>query len=54
MGCGDACPFVPGARVEDWPLPDPKGQSISAVRRIRDDVRARVEELLAREGWATG
>jgi len=50
MGCGDACPFVPGARVEDWPLPDPKGQPIEVVRRIRDDVRARVEELLAREG----
>ena len=49
MGCGDACPFVPGARVEDWPLSDPKGQSINAVRRIRDDVRARVEDLLVRE-----
>jgi arsenate reductase len=49
MGCGDACPFVPGARVEDWPLPDPKGQPIEGVRRVRDDIRARVEDLLLRE-----
>ena len=49
MGCGDACPFVPGARVEDWPLPDPRGQPLGTVRRIRDDVRARVEDLLLRE-----
>ena len=54
MGCGDACPFVPGARVEDWPLPDPKEQPIGTVRRIRDDVRARVEDLLSREGLAKG
>jgi arsenate reductase len=50
MGCGEACPFVPGARVEDWPLEDPKGQSIDAVRAIRDEIRARVEELIRREG----
>jgi arsenate reductase len=50
MGCGDACPFVPGARVEDWPLADPKGLSLDAVRAIRDDVRARVEAFGAREG----
>lgn len=50
MGCGDACPFVPGARVEDWPLPDPKGQPIGAVRRIRDEILARVQKLLAQEG----
>ena len=49
MGCGDACPFVPGVRVEDWPLPDPKGQPIEGVRRIRNDIRARVEDLLVRE-----
>jgi arsenate reductase len=49
MGCGDACPFVPGARVEDWPLPDPKGQSIESVRQIRNDIRTRVEGLLVRE-----
>ena len=49
MGCGDACPFVPGARMEDWPLPDPNGQPIGIVRQIRDEVRARVEDLLVRE-----
>jgi arsenate reductase (thioredoxin) len=52
MGCGDTCPVVPGARVEDWPLQDPKDQPLAAVRRIRDDIRARVEALLAREGLA--
>ncbi len=52
MGCGDRCPFVPGARVEDWPLQDPKDQPLDIVRSIRDEIRARVEELLAREGLA--
>jgi arsenate reductase (thioredoxin) len=50
MGCGDACPFVPGARLEDWPLADPKGQSLEAVRAIRDEVRARVHAFGDREG----
>jgi arsenate reductase (thioredoxin) len=50
MGCGDECPYVPGARTEDWPIPDPKGQGLEVVRTIRDSVRVRVEELLAREG----
>ncbi|MBN8613511.1 MAG: arsenate reductase ArsC [Deltaproteobacteria bacterium] len=50
MGCGDACPYVPGLRRDDWPLDDPKGRSVDEVRRIRDDVRARVEALVAREG----
>jgi arsenate reductase len=49
MGCGEACPFVPGLRVEDWPLPDPKGAEMDVVRRIRDDIRSRVDDLLARE-----
>ena len=49
MGCGDACPYVPGLRLEDWPLPDPKGQPAAIVSRIRDDIRRRVEELVARE-----
>jgi arsenate reductase len=49
MGCGDACPFVPGARIEDWPLPDPTGQPADAVRTIRDEIRRRVEDLIARE-----
>ncbi len=52
MGCGDRCPFVPGARVEDWPVHDPKDQPLETVRSIRDEIRTRVEELLAREGLA--
>jgi arsenate reductase len=49
MGCGESCPVVPGLRREDWPLEDPKGQPLERVREIRDDVRARVEELIRRE-----
>lgn len=49
MGCGDECPFVPGARVEDWPLADPKGRSEDEVRAIRDEIRARVADLVRRE-----
>jgi arsenate reductase len=51
MGCGEACPLVPGLRREEWNLPDPKGQTPARVRAIRDDIRAHVERLLAREGW---
>jgi protein-tyrosine-phosphatase len=47
MGCGDACPVFPGKRYEDWELTDPAGLDLDAVRPIRDDVRARVEDLLA-------
>ena len=47
MGCGDACPIFPGKRYEDWELPDPAGQGVEAVRPIRDDIRGRVEELIA-------
>lgn len=47
MGCGDACPVFPGKRYEDWALDDPAGQGPEVVRRIRDDVRARVEGLVA-------
>lgn len=50
MGCGDECPYVPGVRRDDWPLEDPKGQPIERVRAIRDDIRARVEALIAEEG----
>ena len=46
MGCGDACPFYPGKRYEDWVLDDPAGQSIEAVRVIRDEIKNRVEQLL--------
>jgi arsenate reductase len=49
MGCGDECPYVPGARVEDWPLEDPKGQPIDKVKSIRDEVRTRVLDLIARD-----
>lgn len=49
MGCGDDCPFVPGLRRDDWPLPDPKDQDIDSVRRTREEIRARVLELVARE-----
>ena len=45
MGCGDACPYIPGKRYVDWDLPDPKGRSIGDVRRIRDDIERRVTEL---------
>lgn len=47
MGCGDACPFFPGKRYEDWKLDDPAGQGIDAVRPIRDEIRARIERLVA-------
>ncbi len=51
MGCGDACPYVPGLELQDWPLHDPKGQGLEAVRHIRDDIRGRVLELLNVRGW---
>lgn len=47
MGCGDACPFVPGKRYVDWPLDDPKGRPVHEVRRIRDEIRALVDDLVA-------
>ena len=47
MGCGDECPYVPGTRYEDWPVPDPAGQDVAAVRPIRDELRERVEALMA-------
>jgi arsenate reductase len=47
MGCGDACPIYPGKRYEDWELQDPAGQPVEVVRRIRDDIDARVRRLLA-------
>jgi protein-tyrosine-phosphatase len=47
MGCGDACPYYPGKRYEDWKLDDPAGQGIEPVRIIRDEIKARVEVLLS-------
>jgi arsenate reductase len=52
MGCGEACPAVPGLRRDDWPLEDPKNKPMERVREIRDDVKRRVTDLLIREGWA--
>ena len=52
MGCGDACPFYPGKRYEDWKLEDPAGQGLDAVRPIRDEIRERVLALLAELGVA--
>jgi arsenate reductase len=51
MGCGDQCPFVPGARVDDWPLVDPKGKSLDDVRAVRDDIARRVASLIDAQGW---
>ena len=50
MGCGDACPIFPGKRYEDWQLDDPAGRGVEAVRPIRDEIRGRVQELLASLG----
>ena len=52
MGCGDACPYVPGAQVEDWPVEDPYGRPLEAVRRIRGEIARRVSALVTREGVA--
>ncbi|WP_052664525.1 arsenate reductase ArsC [Nitriliruptor alkaliphilus] len=53
MGCGDACPVLPGKRYLDWPLEDPAGKGVEAVRPIRDQIRGRVEELMADLGVAS-
>ncbi|HEX8824252.1 MAG TPA: arsenate reductase ArsC [Archangium sp.] len=52
MGCGEACPHVPGLKRDDWPLEDPKGKPVERVRQIRDEVRSRISSFLEREGWA--
>ena len=51
MGCGDECPYVPGLQRDDWPLADPKGQSLERVREIRDEIRARVDAFAKEHGW---
>jgi arsenate reductase (thioredoxin) len=53
MGCGDKCPYVPGMRRDDWPLPDPKGRPLDEVRAVRDNIRSRVAALLKAEGFAS-
>src|SRR5437763_7842251 len=47
MGCGDECPYIPGKRYLDWDLPDPKGRPLDEVRRTRDEIARRVQELVA-------
>ena len=51
MGCGDDCPLIPGVERDEWPLDDPKGQSIEDVRRIRDEIKKRVTELVRERKW---
>lgn len=51
MGCGEACPAVPGLERDDWPLEDPKGKPAARVRQIRDEIEARVRALVASRGW---
>ncbi len=53
MGCGEACPVVPGLTRDDWPIEDPKGLPLDRVRRIGDEIHERVDRLVAAEGWAT-
>ena len=52
MGCGDECPLIPGVEREDWPLDDPKGQPIETVRRIRDEIKKRVQALVKERKWS--
>jgi arsenate reductase len=51
MGCGESCPVVPGVERQDWPLADPKGQSLERVREIREEIRGRVVQLINAKGW---
>jgi arsenate reductase len=51
MGCGEECPYLPGLKIEDWALSDPKGQPVEQVRAIRDAIRVRVESFVAAHGW---
>ena len=51
MGCGEACPYVPGVERVEWDIPDPKGQPVERVRSIRDTVRAHVEQLIDKHSW---
>ena len=51
MGCGEACPHIPGLPRVDWPLADPKGRSLTDVRAIRDEIRERIDILIREHGW---
>ncbi len=52
MGCGEACPVIPGLERDDWPLPDPKGQPMETVRAIRDTIEAHVRALITARDWS--
>ena len=52
MGCGEACPYIPGLDKEDWPTPDPKGQTLEDVRKIRDNLKQQVSDLIQRRSWS--
>jgi arsenate reductase (thioredoxin) len=54
MGCGDECPYVPGLRRDDWPLPDPKGQGIESVRQTREEIKRRVLQLIVQQRLSSG
>jgi arsenate reductase len=51
MGCGEECPYIPGAEIQDWPLEDPKQKPLERVREIRDDIRERTSALVESRGW---
>jgi arsenate reductase len=51
MGCGDECPLIPGVERDDWPVDDPKGQPVETVRRIRDEIKKKVAELVKERKW---
>lgn len=53
MGCGDACPYIPGKRYVDWELPDPKGRPLDEVRATREDIARRIDELVGELDYAT-
>jgi arsenate reductase (thioredoxin) len=52
MGCGEECPYIPGAKVQDWALDDPKGQPLERVREVRDEIRRRVTAFVKQHGWS--
>ncbi len=51
MGCGEKCPYIPGLKIEDWPLADPKGKNMEQVRKIRDEIKNSVIDLIKRNEW---
>jgi len=51
LGCGEECPYIPGAKVQDWALDDPKGQPLERVREVRDEIRRRVTAFVKQNGW---